>query len=101
MSLPYATLVLYEIYHGEYRGTTITFSEDETLHRLREVLFDPETRKLKVLDEVNFPIDVTLDNTMHLNAYELANLNNENENRSQSLYSVNGSIGGRVIIDSN
>lgn len=96
-NLPYATLVFHEIYDGQHSKTSVTYSEEETLSVLKEFLFDQTTRKLKVLDEVNFPVDVTLDSVSTLSAYELAELNNDNEDRSQGLYSVNGSIGNKVI----
>jgi hypothetical protein len=93
----YATLVFHDIYDGEYFDTYITHSEEETLSVLRKVLFDDVTHKLKALDEEEFPMPVTLVNTAHLTAYELANLNNDNSGRSQALYGVNGSIGGNII----
>jgi hypothetical protein len=93
----YATLVFHDIYDGEYFGTYITHSEEETLSVLRKVLFDDATHKLKALDEEKFPMSVTLVNTAHLTAYELANLNNDNSGRSQALYGTNGSIGGKII----
>jgi hypothetical protein len=93
----YATLVFHDIYEEKYLGAHITHSEEETLTFLRSILFDDKTHKLKSLDEDQFPMPVTLVNTAHLTAYELANLNNNNEDRSQALYGITGSIGGRII----
>ncbi len=93
----YATLVFHDIYEEKYLGTHITHSEEQTLTFLRSILFDDVTRKLKALDEDQFPMPVTLDNTAHLTAYELANLNNDNEDRSQAFYGIAGSIGGKII----